>query len=124
MTVTHVWDQVSPAQDKEPSPRSPRLVKFSPSFNEKISRSCSSVGEDKTICSPPPTKTAPTVMSAKTAPTVISPPSFRQIKTIKPLQQKSPPSKSPSPQAHHYKTFTTINRLSNISENVIFMECS
>jgi len=108
--------EVSP-QEPSPSRSSPRVVKFSPSFNEKVvPRRSYSVSDKNGLQS---------FQRQPLVPTVISPPGcvFRQIKNGK-FQPKSPPSKSPSPQAQHYKSFTALGRLSNISENVIFMECS
>ena len=106
--------EVSP---QEPSPRS-GVSKIS-SFNEKIPRRSYSVSDKNGFAS----------FHKPTVPTVISPPAFRQIKNMKPgsgSNPRSPPSStsSPSPQAQHYKSFTAISRLSEISENVIFMECS
>ena len=113
--------EVSP---QEVSPRSPRVVKFSPTLHDGPPQRSFSMSERHEISRPMTHPRNPTV------PTIISPPgcTFRtfNIKTIKSRpasSSKSPPIKPPSP-AQNYKSFTPIKRLTEISENVIFMECS
>ena len=109
--------EVSPVTGQEAA-----AVKISPNFpNEKTPRRSYSVSDKNGFAH---------FQHKPTVPTVISPPAFRQIKNMKTSSgsnPRSPPgskSGSPSPQAPHYKSFTPISRLSEISENVIFMECS
>ena len=107
--------EVSPHQEAA----SAAALKISPSSNEKFPRRSYSVSDKNGFAS----------FHKPTVPTVISPPAFRQIKSMRPAGSSggsgsTPTSASPSPQTQHYKSFTAISRLSEISENVIFMECS
>ena len=88
--------QVSP---QEPSPRSPRLIKFSPSFNERNPRKSFPGPSDKNCLGS---------FERQTVPTVLSPPTSSTIPST----------------AQPFKAFSALGRLSEISENVIFMKCS
>ena len=120
--------EVSPP---EVSPRSPSLkvVKFSPTLT------CREHEERRPVRSHSVSEKMGGLSShhqhqrVAAVPTVISPPGSRQFKTrsrtsSNPGVKTPPSSKTPSPQSGHYKSFTPIRRPTEISENVIFMECS